>query len=526
MENHDWPAPDSPEEHAQWAALQSNIQELYRTLASDPRLPQTVVIVPSLSFDFRELAKISGVHHYEERMLVNLMLLRQPRTKLVYVTSQQIDPTIVDYYLHMLPGVPHAHARSRLVLLHCNDASAIPLSAKIIARPRLIERIQREVGDRSRAHIVCFNSTHWERTLAVRLGLPLHSSDPALNHLGTKSGCREVFRAAGVHLPDGFENLRTPEDIAHSLAELYRRHPGIIRSVVKLNDGFSGEGNSIFRYRDAIGDAPRDGDLERRILDALPTALRYEAPNENWPAFSQKYSEMGGVVELFVEGDEKRSPSVQCRVNAVAEPQVISTHDQVLGGPSGQVFLGCTFPAADDYRLEIQASGEKVAMELAKRGVIGRFGIDYVSVWKDDHWEHSAIEVNLRKGGTTHPFLTLKFLTAGSYDPNDGLFYAPSGRPKYYFATDTIHAERYKGLLPEDLVDIAVYHGLHFHGPSERGVVFHLIGALSEFGKLGLVAIGDNLQQAKFLYKQTLQVLDAETGNQPHDGPERSTREA
>jgi len=161
--------------------------------------------------------------------------------------------------------------------------------------------------------------------------------------------------------------------------------------------------------------------------------------------------------------------------------------------------------------MEIQESGGKVAAELAKRGVIGRFGIDYVSVKEGDRWRHYAIEVNLRKGGTTHPFLTLKFLTAGHYDLSDGLFYAPSGRPKYYFATDTVQSERYQGLLPEDLVDIAVFHGLHFHGPTERGVVFHLIGALSEYGKLGVVAIGDNPQQARFLYKQTLQVLDAET---------------
>ena len=35
--------------------------------------------------------------------------------------------------------------------------------------------------------------------------------------------------------------------------------------------------------------------------------------------------------------------------------------------------------------------------------------------------------------------------------------------------------------------------------------------ALSEFGKLGMVAIGDNPQQAKFLYNKTLQVLDQET---------------
>ena len=509
-----WPAPGSSDELASYAKLQTRIPELYHALSRDPRTPQTVVIVPSLSMDSRELAKIKGVYHYEERMLVNLMLLRQPRTRLIYVTSQQLDPTVVDYYLALLPGVPTSHARSRLVMLHCNDRSDQPLSKKILARPRLMERIRREVRQ-DRAHMVCFNSSPLERTLAVRLGLPLNSVDPSLNDLGTKSGCREVFRAAGVELPFGFERLHSPEEIAEGLAEIKRHDPEARRAVVKLNEGFSGEGNALFYYEDIDAKAGPQA-LKNQILDRLKD-LRFEAPMETWPSFGEKYQEMGGVVEAFVEGEEKMSPSAQCRVNAIGEPQVISTHDQVLGGASGQVFLGCTFPAADAYRMDIQRSGSAVAAELARRGVIGRFAVDYVSVRQPDgSWKHSAIEVNLRKGGTTHPFLTLKFLTAGQYNMEDGLFYAPSGRPKFYFATDTLQEDRYKGLRAEDLVDIAVYHGLHFHGPSERGVVFHLIGALSEYGKLGVVAIGDNHQQARFLYKQTLQVLDEETGPNRH----------
>jgi hypothetical protein len=400
-------------------------------------------------------------------------------------------------------------------MLHCNDRSNQPLSKKILARPRLIERIRREIPDPERAHMVCFNSTDLERSLSVRLGVPLNSVDPKLNDLGTKSGCREVFRAAGVQLPFGFERVRNADEIAECLAEIKRNDPSARRAVVKLNEGFSGEGNALFYYGDIDAGMGRDA-LKQACKDALPT-LRFEAPNETWPSFERKYEEMEGVVEAFVEGDHKESPSAQCRVNAVGEPQVISTHDQVLGGPSGQVFLGCTFPAAPDYRMAIQESGARVAEELANQGVIGRFGIDYVSVKQPDgSYEHFAIEVNLRKGGTTHPFLTLKFLTAGQYNLEDGLFYAPSGRPKYYFATDTLQEERYVGLRAEDLVDISVYHGLHFHGPSERGVVFHLIGALSEFGKLGVVAIGDNPQQARFLYKQTIQVLDEETGPEQH----------
>lgn len=511
MHDLNWPEPGSSEELAAWDRLQGQMVELYTALSADPRLPQDVVIVPSLSLDARELAKISGVWHYEERMLVNLMLLRQPRTRLVYVTSQAIDPSVIDYYLSLLPGVPNSHARKRLTLLHCGDSSPKPLSQKILERPRLIRRIRHAVRFPDRAHLVCFNSTHRERSLAVRLGLPLHSVDPRLHDLGTKSGCREIFREAGVDLPYGHERLRTPQEIAGALADIKKVDPSARKAVVKLNDGFSGEGNALFSYGDLDADQPASA-LARQILDRLPTpALKFVAPSEHWAAFAEKYQEMGGIVEAFITGAHKSSPSVQCRINALAEAQVISTHDQVLGGENAQIFEGCTFPALDDYRLDLQEAGGKVAAVLAKYGVIGRFAVDFMSV-RDDagRWTHKAIEVNLRKGGTTHPFLTLKFLTAGSLNLEDGLFYAPSGRPKYYFATDTLQEERYRGLLPEDLVDIVVYHGLHFHGPTERGVVFHLIGALSEFGKMGIVAIGDNPTQARFLYNRTLQVLDEE----------------
>ena len=40
---------------------------------------------------------------------------------IVFVTSVPINPVIVDYYLNLLPGIPHQHARRRLVLLSAHD---------------------------------------------------------------------------------------------------------------------------------------------------------------------------------------------------------------------------------------------------------------------------------------------------------------------------------------------------------------------------------------------------------------------
>src|ERR671916_2096350 len=502
----DVPEPGSAEELRCFAALQAKLGPLAQRVLSDRRASQTVVVVPSLTLDIEELAKIPGAHHYEERLLCMLMLLRLPRTNVVYVTSQHIATAIVDYYLHLLPGIPLRHARSRLTLLSCHDASDLPLTQKILERPRLLGRIWNAIPDPESAHITCFNSTPLERTLAVRLGIPLYGNDPALNFLGTKSGSRELFREAGVPLPDGFENLRDGADICEAIVELKRKDPGLRRVAVKLDEGFSGEGNAVFSYEGAPEGKALAGWVERE----LPARTRFEAVGENWENYERKFREMGGIVECWMEGDEVRSPSVQCRINPVGEASVVSTHDQVLGGPSGQIFLGSTFPADAAYSRDLKEAGQRVGEVLKKRGALGRFAIDFISMRRGDGWEHAAIEINLRKGGTTHPYLILRFLTDGVYDPDDGLYCTPTAKPCYYYASDNLQSPDYKGLTPDDLIDIAVNNGLHFDSASQQGVIFHLIGALSQYGKLGTVCIGDSHETAQRLYRDTVEVLDRE----------------
>ena len=504
----EWPEPGSPSELQRFAQLQESFPKQFEEVFPDPHQPRTVVVVPSLSLPPEELKKISGVTHYEERMLFTLMLLRMPRTRLIFITSEPIAPGIIDYYLQLLPGVPSVHARERLTFWACHDASPIPLAQKLLDRPRLIQRIRQGIADPEAAHLTCFNATGLERSLAVRLGIPLYACDPDLYHLGTKSGSREIFREAGIPFPDGFENLDSMADVTDALTELKHRYPALRRAVVKLNEGFSGEGNAIFTYGD---DAPEGAALHAWVQDRLPERLRFEATTETLERYSTAFNEMGGVVEMFVEGGTKASPSAQCRVDPLHHPVMISTHDQVLGGPTGQVFLGCTFPADAAYRLDIQEYGCRVAAVLAQRGALGRFSVDFVSVKTESGWEHHAIEINLRKGGTTHPYLMLEFLTDGHYDEVEGRFLTLDDQPRYYYASDNLVSDRYRGLTPRDLVEIAVYHGLHFHGAMQQGVVFHLIGALSEFGKIGVLCIGDSPAAARRYYDDTVRVLDLET---------------
>lgn len=222
-------------------------------------------------------------------------------------------------------------------------------------------------------------------------------------------------------------------------------------------------------------------------------------------------------MEAFIEGEHKQSPSVQGQIMPDGQVEILSTHDQILGGPGGQIYLGCNFPAQAAYRLALQEIGLKIGNILAAKGALERFGVDFVVQQiernGDRVWDIQAIEINLRKGGTTHPFMTLKFLTNGRYDRATGLFYSQQGRPKYYVASDNLQKPQYRGMLPNDLIDIIAHHRLHFDTSTETGTVFHLMGCLSEFGKLGLTSIGDSPDHAQEIYNDVINVLDQETSS-------------
>jgi hypothetical protein len=495
----------SPErELEEFRRLQPRLDELWIALSNREEQPYTSVVVPSLTLDQRELEKLEGASYYEERLLFLLIRLRNPQARMVYVTSVPVHPLILEYYFELLAGIPASHARSRLTLLCAYDASPRSLTEKILERPRLIQRIRYGIGDPKRAFLTVYNSTPLERRLAVLLGIPLNGVDPELQPLGTKSGSRRLFREGGVPLPEGFEDLRSEDDLVQALDALRRKRPNIRKAVLKLESSFSGEGNAVFRFPDEDGGAA--------IADAL-RRVTLSVASETPEKYLEKFRGMGGVVEEFVEGEETRSPSSQIRIDPRGTVIPISTHDQLLGGPTNQVYLGCRFPAEDGYRRRIQEVGCRVGEAMAARGVVSRFGVDFIVRRSSGsaEWDVFALEINLRVGGTTHPFLALEFLTGGRLDPGSGLFYSPGGLAKFYRSTDNLKSDAYRGLSPEDLLDITTINHLHYSHGTETGVLFHMIGAVSQYGKIGLTVIGNEREQVDAIYEKTIAVLDRET---------------
>jgi len=489
---------DEAERSERFAELQQRLTAVWGVLRSG-REGESIVVVPSRTVDkWDERAAESQA--YEERLLFLLLLLRQPRLRVIYVTSLPIAASIIDYYLGMLAGVIPAHARARLSLVATHDGSPRPLSAKLLERPRVIEQIRSLIPDPELCHLVPYTTSPLERDLALLLGIPMYGADPRFLSFGTKTGCRRLFTDEDVSHPFGCEEIDSLDGVVDGMVELRTTRPNAHEALVKLNEGVSGEGNALVDLRDL----PASGSPEERVaLEERIREMSFEVEDLEFDTYLQKLTETGGVLEERISGSDFRSPSVQLRVTPDGSVHLLSTHDQLLGGPSGQSYLGCRFPADPAYAVAITLEAKKIGDRLAREGVLGRFAVDFVVVRDEDgHWKAYAIEINLRKGGTTHPYLTLEFLTDGRYDPDTATFVAPSGRAKFVVASDHVESPELKGLTHEDLFDVIVRRDLHFDQARQRGVVFHMMSALTELGRIGLTAVGDSPDEAEQIYRE------------------------
>lgn len=467
------------------------------TVRTIPARPRVIVVVSSITVDVPPHL-LPMVPAYEERYLCFVLALaRSEHTRVIYVTSLPMLPRLADYYLDLVKGLDVSALRARLTVVSVGDPSARPLTHKLLERPLLLDRLRRLVGDPRYGVLMPFVVTDAEAELALALGIPVYGPDPALEHLGTKSGSRETFDAAGVPMPCGSGGLRDRDDVVEALLAIQRTRP-VRRAAVKLDSGFSGVGNAIVDLEFAV---------DRRAIENAVDHLVPEGAGLTAESFLASFNRQGGVAEEWIDGDEVASPSVQLRASPLGEVEVLSTHDQILGGPGGQTYLGCRFPASAPFIEPLTRYGSAVGKELSRHGVIGRFAVDFVCARQDGRWRPYAVEVNLRNGGTTHPAITLAALTDGSYDEPSGRFLARTG-PKSYVATDHLEQPDYTRLTPDDVLDVVHHSGLGWDAGTETGVALHMVSGVAVGGSLGATAIGASAEQADELMVRLRLALD------------------
>lgn len=414
---------------------------------------------------------------------------------MVYVASRHPGDEVIAHYVDMLPASVRGDARARFEVVVVDDGSARAVAAKLLDDPGALDRVRAACGGRP-GLIEPWNVDDDEACLALELGLPVNGCAPGLRGLGFKSAGRRLMRDAGVPVPYGSEDLHTPSEIVEAAMEVLMARPGAPGVVVKTDDSGAGDGNVVLRVPGSTG-------VEER-RDAL-TALV-----EQLPAWYRTELRAGAVVEELIEGEEFSSPSAQIDVLPGGDVVVLATHEQDLGGDSGQVYEGCRFPARSEYAATLAFHARAVGERLASAGAVGRASVDFVAVrTRDRSWAVHGIEINLRKGGTTHPYTALRGLTRGRYDAGAGEWHLDDGTSRCYVATDHLVDADWVGLTPAAAVAAIRDRGLAFDPVARRGVVLHMLTGLGIDGRCGLTAIAERPEDAEAMREATRRALGA-----------------
>ena len=171
-----------------------------------------------------------------------------------------------------------------------------------------------------------------------------------------------------------------------ALGDLPAANQRLAAAVLKLDRGVSGLGNALLD------------------VEAAPRGLLAA----RWSWRTRKQSRRSSCARSPTRAASSRSGSTgrtsaaracRCRISPSGQVEILSTHDQVLGGPHGQTYFGCRFPADPEYAAPDRRRRAQGRTRLARgrdRPCGGRLRRSPGRRWLGD----LRIEINLRCGGT------------------------------------------------------------------------------------------------------------------------------
>lgn len=475
--------------------LQAGLAPALAANREDSATPHVVISLPSYS------AGSSLLRHYGDRILAlehryllgTLMTHRLEHATLASVSSIAPTADVLDYHRRLRPRPGAWSAGTHVFGLE--DSSPRSLAEKLLARPDVLDRLRLLIGDRL-AFIEPWNVTAHEVAIAECLQVPINGMDPALWNVGFKSAGRQLFARAGVPHPAGVEDVRSVADVLRAMEAVRAASPEASAVVIKHDDSYAGDGNMVVNLLD--GTEPAGADVLLRRVRALPLSYLAELRR-------------GGVVEELVTGTEVTTPSAQIDLLPDGRVDVLATHEQVVGGANGQVFLGCRFPADPGHAADVARHARAVGEQLVAAGALGRVSVDFVATRDASGASRVfALEVNLRKGGTTHPYAALRNLVPGRYDEAVGQWVTAADHgPRAYVCTDNLLDASWLGLSPRLVIEAVERAGLQLDHRNGVGVVLHMLSGLAIDGRIGLTAIGLDSEHAQRLHDATCRVIAA-----------------
>lgn len=444
--------------------------------------PSTKILLYAFHYAERALKEVPYLRYSAERVLCYLDDLRDPRARIVAITSAPVAPDTIEYHLRDIfrfDDRTAEDARERLTLLAPRAHGARPLDELVRQDDQIMEILRRTVHADPSATIVNFAASPPTDELAREIGsVPEEGDHLFTDRWGGKAGGKEILLRAQVAVPEGSAELvRSEAAVVSAIGRLASGSHRPRRALVKL---------SANTWTASIGNVIIDCDELRRTGDLIASAEAIRMPADD---FRRELTDGGAIVEKFID-DVAASPSALGRIEDDGTVSAIVCHEQVL--VNGQ-YWGCRSARDEGWRATMIHALQRTGAVLSGLGHHGSFGVDFVTA---PGRGLLAVEVNLRKVGPSHVVRYAEALT-GAKVGEDGLLHRPDGQAVHYTHRRLLEPDVLGKLHPRSAVERLRQEGLLYHPGTGKGVALHVLGALNTCGLVELTALAPSIEIAE-----------------------------
>lgn len=476
------------------------VQEAYQLM---PPAWDTLIYVPSIALGPLTRRHLTGLDYFQERNYYYIHALADPTKHVIFILSEQMQDDLLLYHTDILLQVfeTPAAALGNLHILKVCQPVDVSLSAAVLADEGVLGRL-RSLTKGRKSGFDFWTVGPDEVALANALSLPHVGMPEHLIGADGKADSKRIFKVVGAKTPRDFGVFFDVESLWERLnANDYQLDKTLL---LKLNHEEGGNGIARIRI---------DGRFE--TADALRAAITIDKPYIRLRDFEEQMALQGVVAELFLV-NIIASPSAKMWIDANGTVSCVATHDQVL---RDSMYLGCRFPANPAYRAQVIETATVIARQCSAEGWRGIVSIDFLVTSPSGKGSDQvlwAIEINARKGATTHPYFWAKTLTEAKCDLERGLL-TVDGREVVYQASEYVASPLLAGMTGASVLQTITDAGLSYHADTKEGVIVHMLSCAQIHLKIGVTSIAACHESAERYIREIQSLLGGELfqGNGP-----------
>uniref|UniRef100_A0A3B4A669 IQCH-like ATP-grasp domain-containing protein n=1 Tax=Periophthalmus magnuspinnatus TaxID=409849 RepID=A0A3B4A669_9GOBI len=524
---------------------------------------RTIIHIPSLGYSQSQRCNLRNFDVVQNIQIGRLCEIRDENVEVIYVCPMHLKEDMKQYYSSLLKSnrpqeeslaetLDTSLSKTQFIMLTPEAVDYFPvdmcLSSLLKYSPHTLQRIRRLVQGKH-SYIVPGVAHVDDLAVADELGVPLMGPEPAVSQLyGTKSGARKIFRAAGVEMPPGAEDLYSLEQLHERLAELMVQHLDVTLWLFKMDSELGGSAlcdvSHMKSYAWALNLYQRYGPdtwrsegiqepVVAQFLKEIPEWLSSHAhpanTSEHWAGFLQTFLRQGGVVEARPPSHSPSCVTVDLLLEPGGHISMLSCGD-LLQSPCGLKVLGSSVPQTSLCSDTLQWIYTLVGQACLEKGIVGHVSglaltsdLCLLQVWALDlhlsYSDHLAMTQMLLYStqGTLSCQNSFEVPMSNTEQETEESAEKVQSRKRHAVLSSRLFHASLPMLYRSVFFQMCKAHGIGFNPQKKQGTLFALYDS-SERRQIGMIVVSDSPQRALLTFAHNLSVIHQEISSSRTQG--------